>query len=288
MSTPIDLSQLPAPNIIEPLNFETILADRKARLIELTPAEERDAMAELLALESEPLVKLLEENAYRELLLRQRINEAARAVMLAYAGGSDLEQIGANYSVQKLEGESDANYRRRIQLSPEGYSTAGPAEGYRFHALGADPNIKDASITSPAPGDVMITVLARSGNGTAGPTLLASVLNTVGAEDVRPLTDRVSVQSATVVAYTVEAQLTIDEGPDAGVVQDAAVDETERLVAERHALGRDVPLSALYAALHRPGVQAVELLRPTADIHCDKQQAPFCTGISVTVTRGDS
>ena len=288
MSTPIDLSQLPAPNIIEPLDFETILADRKARLIELTPAEEREAVTELLALESEPLVKLLEENAYRELLLRQRINEAARAVMLAYAGGSDLEQIGANYSVEKLEGESDASFRRRIQLSPEGYSTAGPAEGYRFHALGADPNVKDASITSPAPGEVMITVLARSGNGTAGPTLLTSVLNTVGADDVRPLTDRVNVQSAIINAYTVEARLTIDEGPDAGVVQDAAVDETERLVAERHALGRDVPLSALYAALHRPGVQAVELLRPTADIHCDKQHAPFCTGISVTVTRGDS
>ena len=288
MSSPIDLSQLPAPNIIEPLDYEALFSERKARLVALYPEEEQDAITELLGLESEPLVKLLEENAYRELLLRQRINEAARAVMLAYARDADLGQIGANYSVARLDNETDANFRRRIQLSPEGYSTAGPTQGYRFHALSADPNVKDASITSPVPGDVLVTVLARTSNGTAGPTLLASVLSTVNAEDVRPLTDHVYVQSATVVAYTVEARLTIDEGPDAGVVQDAAVDETERLVAERHALGRDVPLSALYAALHRPGVQAVELLRPTADIHCDQQHAPFCTGISVTVTRGDS
>ena len=61
---------------------ETLLAERKARLIALHPEEEREAVAELLALESEPTVKLLQENAYRELLLRQRINEAARAVMI--------------------------------------------------------------------------------------------------------------------------------------------------------------------------------------------------------------
>jgi phage-related baseplate assembly protein len=33
-------------------------------------------------------VKLLQENAYREVIWRQRVNEAARAVMLAYAAGA--------------------------------------------------------------------------------------------------------------------------------------------------------------------------------------------------------
>ncbi len=47
-------------------------------------------MIRTLELESEPATKLLQENAYRELLLRQRINEAAQAVMVAYAMGGDL------------------------------------------------------------------------------------------------------------------------------------------------------------------------------------------------------
>src|SRR5690554_113971 len=102
MSTPIDLSQLPSPEVLEELDFERILADRKAALVELHPEAERDEIRRLLEIESEPLTKLLEENAYRELLLRARINSAAKAVMLAHAQGGDLDQIGANYGVERL------------------------------------------------------------------------------------------------------------------------------------------------------------------------------------------
>jgi len=98
----IDLSQLPPPNVIEPIDFETILAARKARLLELTPEASRPAMAATLALESEPITIVLQENAYRELVLRQRINEASQALMLAYSTGTDLDQLAANYEVKRL------------------------------------------------------------------------------------------------------------------------------------------------------------------------------------------
>ncbi|MBA1636880.1 baseplate assembly protein, partial [Escherichia coli] len=83
------------------------------------------------------LVKLLEENAYRELIWRQRVNEAARAVMLACAAGNDLDVIGANYNTTRLiitpaddstipptpaVMESDTDYRLRIQQAFEGLS----------------------------------------------------------------------------------------------------------------------------------------------------------------------
>ncbi|EOU4947133.1 baseplate assembly protein, partial [Enterobacter hormaechei] len=92
----IDLSQLPAPDVVEELDFETILAERKATMISLFPEEQQAAVARTLALESEPLTKYLEENAYREVIWRQRVNEAARSVMLAYAAGNDLDLLGAN------------------------------------------------------------------------------------------------------------------------------------------------------------------------------------------------
>ena len=98
----IDLNQLPAPDVVEELDFETILAERKATLISLYPEAQQEAVARTLTLESEPLVKLLEENAYRELIWRQRVNEAARAVMLACAAGNDLDVIGANYNTTRL------------------------------------------------------------------------------------------------------------------------------------------------------------------------------------------
>lgn len=85
----IDLSQLPPPQIVDVPDFETLLTERKAEFVALFPAEEQEAVARTLTLESEPVVKMLQENVYRELLLRQRINEAARAVMVAYSGGDD-------------------------------------------------------------------------------------------------------------------------------------------------------------------------------------------------------
>ena len=51
----IDLSQLPAPDVVEVLDYETLLAERKATLISLYPAELQDAIARTLALESEPV-----------------------------------------------------------------------------------------------------------------------------------------------------------------------------------------------------------------------------------------
>ena len=84
---------------MEALDYETLLAERKAELIALYPADEQKAIMQTLSLESEPLTKLLQENAYRELVLRQRVNEAAQAVMVAYANSSDLEPIPKGINV---------------------------------------------------------------------------------------------------------------------------------------------------------------------------------------------
>ncbi|MCH1990800.1 baseplate assembly protein, partial [Achromobacter xylosoxidans] len=61
----IDLSQLPAPDVVETLDYERILETRKARYLALFAQEDRDAVAKALALESEPLVITLQENAER-------------------------------------------------------------------------------------------------------------------------------------------------------------------------------------------------------------------------------
>lgn len=59
------------------------------------------------------------------MLLRQRVNEAARAVMVAYAVGGDLEQIGANYGVGRLPGETDTRLRHRVQRAFNRLAAAG-------------------------------------------------------------------------------------------------------------------------------------------------------------------
>jgi len=105
----------------------------------------------------------------------------------------------------------------------------------------------------------------------------------LNADDVRPLCDTVVVSGATVKPYAIAATLTLYEGPDAEVVRQAAEDAARAYADEHHRLGYDVTLSGLYAALHRPGVQNVTLSAPTADMVVQPHEAPWCTGVTVTV-----
>lgn len=298
----IDLSQLPAPDVVEALDYETLLAERKATLISLYPAEQQAAITRTLALESEPLVKLLQENAYRELILRQRINEAAKANMVAWATGADLDQLGANNGVTRLTlraadnstlpptaavMESDDNFRMRIAAAFEGLSVAGPSGAYEYHAKSADGRIADVSATSPAPAEVVITVLSREGDGTAPADLLTIVANALNDEDVRPVADRVRVQAAAIVSYRVDATLFLYPGPEAEPIRAAAEAKLLAFINAQSRLGRDIRQSALYAALHVEGVQRVELAQPTADVVLDKTQAAWCSGYSITVGGSD-
>lgn len=287
--TAIDLSRVPAPAVVQTLSAEQILAEMLDDLLARHP--EFTAL-----LESDPAIKLLEVAAYRELLLRQRINEAAQAVMLPYALGTDLDNLGALFGVERLitdpgdatavppvppTYEEDPEFRYRIQLSLEGLSTAGPEGAYIYHSLSASGQVLDASAISPTPGQVLVTVLSRIGNGVASPELQATVYAAINAEAVRPLTDYVQVQSATITQYAIEATLYFYAGPDREVVLANAQAAAEAYAAAQHRLGRDVTLSGIYAALHQPGVQRVELTSPAASIVVGRQGATYCTAITL-------
>lgn len=288
--TAIDLSRIAPPDIVEAISFEAVLAAMLADLQARAP--------EFTALvESDPAYKILEVAAYRETLIRQRVNEGARAVMLAYAGGADLENLAALFGVSRLlisagdpdavppvpiVYESDAELRRRTQLSLEGFSTAGPRGAYIFHALSADADVLDANATSPAAGDVLVTVLSRTGSGAAGSGLLAAVDAALTDDDVRPLTDHVVVASASIVNYAITATLYFYDGPDHAVVLASAQAAAAAYAAAQHRIGRDVTLSGVYAALHQPGVQRVELASPSANVVIGDTQAAWCTAITLT------
>lgn len=298
MSTPIDLTQLPAPSVVEALDFEAILATRKAHLVSLLPEAERAAVTALLELESEPATKLLEENAYQETILRNRVNDAGKAVMLAFALDGDLDQLGANVNVARLVitpanpnamppvaavMEDNDAYRLRIQEAPDGLSVAGPKASYEFHARSSDGRVKDASATSPAPASVTVTVLANDATGIASADLLATVARALNAEEVRPLGDRLTVQAAQVIDYQIEATLFIGVGPEVPILLDAARANALRVSQPRRPLGHSIYRSACSAAVHVEGVRKVALTKPAADIELNATQAARCTGIKLNV-----
>lgn len=289
----IDLSLLPQPQVVEQISYEQILSELKAELISRDPQ-----LTEVLALESEPLVKLLQVYAFREMRSRQRENQKAISLMLAFATGSDLDQLGANYGVPRLlldsgnpsaippvppTYESDDNFKRRIQLSFEAFTTAGSEASYIFHGLSADGQVADISALSPTPGVVAIYVLAQTGNGQADTPLLTKVENALSAKTVRPLTDQVNVYSVEVVYFVVHAELILFNGPDGALVLENAQTELDNYLAASRSNGLDITISGLHHALHQQGVQRVNLISPSSDIVIQRHQVGHCVSQTLTV-----
>lgn len=302
MSQLIDLSKLPAPDVLEALDYESLLAERKAKFISLYPESERDFWRTRLALESEPIVKLLEENCYLQLLERQRINNAAKATMLAYATGSDLDVIAANFNVRRLVVqeaqpnanppipeilESDTDLRLRTQLAFEGLSVAGPRSAYVFHALSSHAEVADVSVVSPSPAQVTVTVLSRIGDGTPSEAVLQAVRAKLNDENIRPIGDRVTVQAATLHRYQIHARLHLFRGPEYEPIKNEAQKRLAAYTQERRRLGRDITLSGIYSALHIEGVQRVELIQPTQDVILTNNKAGICTNIQIEIEISD-
>ena len=289
----IDLAALPAPQVLENLDFEVLYEDALRQF--------REYMAEnwSAALESDPVVKLLELIAYWRVQDRARVNDAAKALLLAHAKRTDLDQLAANVELSRLVVqaedltavpplpeilEEDDALRERVQLVYEGLTTAGPRNSYILHARNASGLVADATAESPSPAVVDVTVLSMEGDGTADAELLATVAAHVNDDDVRPVADRVNVRSAQILRYQVNAVVYLaGNGPEGEAVLAEAKRRLEAWKNPRRRLGVEVSRSAIDAQLHVAGVRRVDLI-DWSDIRPTKAQAGWCTG--VTVTRG--
>lgn len=265
MSTLSDLTSLPTPAVIETLSFETVFAALQAEFQSRYP----DYSA-LLA--SDPAVKLLEVAAYREVLLRNRINAAAKASLLAFATGSDLDHLAAFYGVTRLSEETDEALRLRTRARILGFANAGGAAHYRYWALSASSEVADVHVDSPQPGRVRISVLAKGEEQTVSNAVLDAVRAVVLRDDIRVLTDTVEVVPAELMPVTVHARLWLE--PDAPLEMLSAIHAVFLSSVAGHAgLGWDLTRSWIIAALQRPGVHKVELLSPTTDMRAHANQA---------------
>ena len=245
---------LPDPAVVQTLNFEAILANMKADVLQRYPEA-----ANVLNLESEPLVKLMEVFAYRELLYRARVNDAARAHLLAYATGTDLDHLAAMFGLTRQSGESDARLRLRVQLRIAALAGQGTKEHYELVALSASLNVRAAFATQSAPGRVHVVVWLHD---TALATT-AQVVNALNAEHARMLGAVVTVGMATPRPIDVYAKIWRTAAARPQLLADLQALLAANLSATA-ALGRGVARSWITTLLHVDGVAAVEYVGDTA------------------------
>lgn len=289
--TLIDLSSLPAPGVVETLDYEAIasamLADLRARDPSFTAT-----------VESDPAYKLIEVAAYRELIVRQRVNDASRRRLLAFAEGADLDHLAAFYGVQRLVVtpanpnaipptnaiyETDAAFRARVRERIMGSSAAGSAAWYRFHALSASGLIRDVAVDAPAGGMVRVSVLGNAGDGTPTAETMDAVRAVVLSDDVRVLCHQVTVVPAEIITVNVAANITLLPTANPAVIGD--LEAILRAAFEQsRGLGWDVTASWLVARLQVPGVHSVQLVTPAASVAVAPNQCASLGAVTVAYT----
>ncbi|WP_065755199.1 baseplate J/gp47 family protein [Bradyrhizobium paxllaeri] len=289
----IELDQLPAMQVLEKLDSESILSARMAQFVALWKSHDPPAGAEydVENLEFDPIKITQEASTYFELLVRDRVNQAAKAVTLAFASGSDLDAIGSRYpgGMPRLSGESDDHYRMRIWLSANTLSPHGVYESYVFWALTADKTLRDATaVAQRGTPNVAITIMAdgtpvKANAAKNGITTFPSPTPTIPQIDVvrsyvenssrKALTDVVSVRAPKIVKTNYKIDVWLFPSWDVDLMMPELYVAAAELIEKQRWLGYSHTIDSIDAALKRSGVYKIKVIEPAADVEIDRHEA---------------
>ncbi len=212
--------------------------------------------------------------AYRELLMREAIQDACLQNTVDFARGGFLDAIGRLLGVVRMDGEYDEDFRVRVLLASERFAS-GTKSAYRFHALSA--GARDALVYSyNEKADVPIgtvRVAITGDDGEPSEELKASVLSALNDEKVRSVCDVIEIANDVVnevFAYVVNFEIGI-KAKRGYVYRDVrdAVEGKFILIREKYQFRFNVLIS--WAELGREllaveGVERIELISPSSPI----------------------
>lgn len=166
-------------------------------------------------------------------------------------GGSDTPDDDAFYNL--LIGSTDA------------WSCAGPKGAYVYFAKSVSTDIVDVIVNSPNPGEIAIYALMNDGTkaGSAVKNLISEACND---NEVRPLTDSVTVEDPNEVEYNIELTYYMSSDSEKSATEitedvDAAIEEYKLWQAGK--LGRDINPSRLIQMILEAGAKRVVVTSPT-------------------------
>lgn len=158
----------------------------------------------------------------------------------------------------------DDEYYALMRASMDAYSNAGPVGGYIYFAKQVSTEIGDVAAISPSPGEVAIYVLMQDGTP-ATSEVKEAVLSACNDDEVRPMTDLVSVADPEQVEYDIAFTYYISNSADksASEIEADVAAAVETYAAWQCAkFGRDINPDKLREYLLAAGVKRVELTSP--------------------------
>jgi phage-related baseplate assembly protein len=257
---------LPAPAIVEALDFEDVFARLRDDAVQAF--SDAGVNYDVGNLETDPVVIVLQAAAASEVRLRARINEAARAQLLVYASGTDLDHLASFYGVTRVVDETDAQLKERVYLAIAGRSPAGGRSWYEARAREADPRVK-AALARRLDSSPTITIAVQHVDPDADAAELEGLRSTVEAflerSDVRVLSDKISVVVVSERLENIVANVYLVDG-EAETAFSTLEDDLRSAWEKEGSLGRDLTVSWIIAQLQKSGIYRVEVLQPVSDV----------------------
>ena len=161
--------------------------------------------------------------------------------------------------------ESDDDLAERVFLAPGAYSTAGPEDGYLYHAKAYSAAIGDVVATSnQAAGTVDIVFIMADGS-TPGEEMIEGLEGYLQGKTIRPMTDLVRVAAPQEVKYTINLTYYINRSDSAKAVtiQAAVAKAVADYQTWQRAIGRDINPSQLVRMVMDAGAKRVTVTAPT-------------------------
>ncbi|MQB19657.1 baseplate assembly protein [Agrobacterium tumefaciens] len=305
--TSIDISRLPAPGAIEALDFEALYAAFKVRFLAFWETQRAINPAlpayDVQSLETDPAGIVGEAWSYLRLMDRQRVNDAFRALLAAYAKGSNLEGIAAGRNLARIAivpatssaaaiMEGDDALLRRYLLSFDVPASAS-AGRYLYDAWTAWPQSADKSLglwdarvngraIHGRLGDTDVVVIGPEGR-LPTPAELASVRAAVTHPDRAPEAVAISVMAASRVEYAVSLVLEVPAvGPSPDVVKAEAIKRVTAAAKDRTLIGGEIPAGLLPGSAFGVGIIKVRDRAPVV-IEPDPYRVPVMIALTIDV-----
>ncbi len=230
---------LPDPKIIEDVALTEIIDQIKSKFLFKYPDTAFD--------ETSPLYELTCIFAYRELLLRARINDVAQRLI------SNLQEA---YAEKRLASGSLAYYRAKT-LEIDG--------------------IKDLEITGSGNGEILIYILF---DPEKKPKIMKEAADKLNSSDVKLLSDHIIVKEALQKPLTIKAHLILEKGTQIDLK--VTKENLEKKLAPHVKIGRGLAIAVLNSLLFDTGVLDILIKEPTASIPPVVGEIPVITEIELS------
>lgn len=184
------------------------------------------------------------------------------------------------------DAETDAEFAERIRLAPNKFSVAGPRKAYIYHTKSVSPAIIDVAVPDSDPGEVRIFPLLEGGE-LPSETILEQVYDHLSADDIRPMTDHVTVLAPTAHEYVINIDywvLESDKGKAETIRTNVEKAVEEYRLWQQTKIGRDITPMKLIQGVAAAGAARIDsaTMTPNEFVSLGEDEVAQCTAVTIT------